>query len=151
MSKVTIKDIKELRQATGGGVMEVKKALLTAKGDMGKAKQVLKKQGLTKIAKRADKKTPEGQVLAYVHQGGQLGAMIKIGCETDFVAKGDDFQKLTKELAMQVASMNPKNVKELLGQEYIRDHSKKIEDLIKETSIKVKEKIEVKEIVRLEI
>ena len=77
--------------------------------------------------------------------------MIKIGCETDFVAKGDDFQKLIKELAMQVASMNPKNVKELLGQEYIRDRSKKIEDLVKEISIKVKEKIEVKEIVRLEI
>ena len=77
--------------------------------------------------------------------------MVKVKCETDFVAKGDDFIKLCKELAMQTASMNPKNVKELLKQTYIRDSKKKVEDLIKEITLKVKENVVVEEIVRIEL
>jgi len=151
MSKVTMKDIKKLRDETQAGIMEVKKALEEAKGDEKKAKEILKREGLTKAAKRADKATGEGQIYSYIHNGGRVGAMVEVRCETDFVAKGDVFQKLCKELAMQIVSMNPKNVKDLLKQDYIRDSSKKMEDLVKETSAKVKENIVVSKIVRLNI
>lgn len=149
--KVTAKDIKKLREATGAGIMEVKKALTEAKGNEKKAQEILKKKGMEKMKKRAGKKTGEGQVYGYVHAGGRVGAMVKVKCETDFVAKGDDFLKLCKELAMQTASMKPKNVKELLKQTYIRDSKKKVEDLIKEITLKVKENVVVEEIVRIEL
>jgi len=151
MKKIAAKEIKKLRDQTGAGIMEVKKALEVAKGDEKKAKEILKKKGAEKMKKRAGKATSEGQVYGYIHAGGRVGAMVKIKCETDFVAKGDDFTKLCKELAMQVASMNPKNVKELLKQKYIRDSKQTIEDLVKQTGGKVKENVVVEEIVRIEL
>jgi len=151
MSQVTMKDIKNLRDKTGAGIMEVKKALEEAKGDEKKAKEILKKQGLAKVAKRADKATGEGQIYSYIHNGGRVGAMVEVRCETDFVARGNDFQSLCKELAMQAVSMNPKDVKDLLKQDYIRDSSKKMGDLVKETAAKVKENITVKQMARMEL
>jgi len=151
MKKIIAKEIKKLRDKTGAGIMEVKKALEEAKGDETKAKEILKKRGAEKMKKRAGKATGEGQVYGYIHAGGRVGAMVKVKCETDFVSKGDDFTKLCKELAMQVASMNPKNVKELLKQTYIRDSKQKVEDLVKQTGAKVKENIVVEEIVRIEL
>jgi len=151
MTKITAKEIKKLREATGAGIMEVKKALEEAKGDEKKAKQILKKKGVEKLKKRAGKATAEGQVCAYVHNGGRVGAMVMVKCETDFVGRSDEFQSLCKELAMQVASMEPKNVKELLGQQYIRDSKKKVGDLVKETAVKVKENVVVEKIVRLSL
>jgi len=151
MTKVTMKDIKNLRDKTGAGIMEVKKALEEGKGDEKKAKQILKKQGLAKVAKRVDKATGEGQIYAYIHNGGRVGAMVEVRCETDFVARGNDFQLLCKELAMQAVSMNPKDVKDLLKQDYIRDSSKKMGDLVKETAAKVKENITVKQMARMEL
>ena len=149
--RVKMQDIKVLRDKTGAGIMEVKKALEEAKGNEKKAKEILKKQGLKKIAKRAGKQTNEGQVMAYIHNGGRVGAMVKVMCETDFVSKSDDFKNMCKELAMQVASMNPKNVKDLLAQDYIRDTSKKVKDLVDEVGARVKEKVVVEEIVRLSL
>jgi len=149
--KVSAKDIKVLRDKTGAGIMEVKLALEEAKGDEKKAKEILKKQGLKKVAKRADKETNEGQVWAYIHNGGRVGAMVKVLCETDFVANSDEFKDMCKELAMQVASMDSKNVKDLLSQDYIRDTNKKVKDLVDEVAAKVKEKIKVDEIVRLSL
>jgi len=151
MTKVTSKEIKRLREATGAGIMEVKKALEEAKGSEKQAKQILKKKGLEKLKKRADKATAEGQVYAYVHAGGRVGALVMVKCETDFVAKSEEFQNLCKELAMQVASMEPKDVKELLKQDYIRDPKKKVGDLVKETAAKVKENVVVEKIVRLSL
>ena len=151
MTKVTSKEIKRLREATGAGIMEVKKALEEAKGSEKQAKQILKKKGLEKLKKRADKATAEGQVYAYVHAGGRVGAMVMVKCETDFVAKSEEFQNLCKELAMQIASMEPKDVKELLKQDYIRDPKKKVGDLVKETAAKVKENVVVEKIVRLSL
>ena len=151
MSKVTAKEIKKLRGKTGAGLMDVRQALEEAKGDEKKALEVLRKIGLKKVAKRDDKETSEGQVYAYTHTGGRVAAIVKVLCETDFVAKSDDFQKLCKELCLQITSMKPKNVKELLAQAYIRDPKRKVNELVKEVASKVKEKVVVKEISRLEI
>ena len=106
---------------------------------------------MKKISARADRETKEGRVYGYIHNGGRIGAMVKVMCETDFVAKSEEFEKLCKELAMQVASMEPKNAKELLNQTYIRDADKKVTELVEELAGKVKEKIVVAEIVRLKL
>lgn len=150
MPKINLKAIKDLREETGAGIMEVKQALEAAKGNIAKAKEWLKKQGLMKAAKREDKEAAEGQVFGYVHSG-RVGALVKINCETDFVASSAEFQKLGKELALQVASMEPKNVKELLAQAYIRDTKTTIDELVKEVGAKVKEKIAVSEIARISL
>ena len=131
MAKIAAQQVKDLRDDTGAGILAVKKALEEAEGNPTKAKEILKKKGLEKIAKRGDKETKEGQVYTYSH-GGRIGGMVKVNCETDFVANSDEFVNLAKELAMQVASMNPKDVKELMGQAYIRDSKKKIQDLVDE-------------------
>jgi len=151
MPKISLNQVKELREATGAGIMEAKKALEEANGDQTKAKQILAKQGLEKAAKRQDKATGEGQVFAYVHHGGRVAAIVKVLCETDFVARSGEFQVLGKELAMQVASMEPKDVQELLQQAYIRDGSKTIDELVKETGARVKENIVVAEIARISL
>lgn len=151
MAKVQASQIKKLRDELGAGIMEVKKALDEAKGDEKKAKVILKKKGLEKLKKRDSKATNEGQVFSYVHAGGRVASLVKIVCETDFVASSDEFQALGKELAMQVASMEPKDAKELLKQSYIRDPKKKVKDLVEEVAVKVKEKIEVTKIARLAV
>ncbi len=148
--KINLDQIKALREETGAGIMEAKKALVTAKGDNAKAKKILEKLGAEKIAKR-DAATNEGQVFAYVHHDGKLGALVKITCETDFVANSREFQALGKEVAMQVASMEAKNVEELLKQDYIRDTTKTIAQLVDEAAVKVKEKLTVTEVVRLKV
>lgn len=151
MSKVTAKQIKTMRDKLGAGIMEVKQALEEAKGDEKKATEILKKKGIEKLKKRADKDANEGQVFAYVHAGGKIASLVKVGCETDFVANSSEFQKLGNELAMQVAGMDPKDVKDLLSQAYIRDAKIKVSDLVSEVAVKVKEKVEVVEIARLNI
>lgn len=151
MAKVSIDIIRKIREKTGAGVMEVKKALEQSGGDQKKAIELIKKKGFAKAQKRADKQTSEGVISSYVHQGGKIGTMVELVCETDFVARTREFQKLAKELAMQIASMNPKSVKKLLKQEYIRDPGKSIEELVAETVGKTGEKIEVKRFVRYKL
>lgn len=148
---ITAKQIKSLREKTGAGIMEVKKALEQARGSETKAKAILKKKGRENAAKRQDKETSAGQVFSYIHSGGQIGSLVALMSETDFVAKSADFHKLGRELAMQVAAMGPKNLKELLVQPYIRDVKKTVNDLILEYSAKFKEKIVVKEFERFAV
>jgi len=148
---MNVDQIKKLRSETKAGVMEVKKALEESKGDMEKAKKWLIEQGLSKAAKKADRETGEGLIVAYIHNTGKVGAMIKLGCETDFVAKTEDFQTLGREIGMQVASMNPQSIEDLLKQDYIRDGSKTIDTLIKEAIAKIGENIVVLEMKRMEI
>lgn len=99
--------IKELREATGAGVLDCKKALEAADGDLQKATEALRKKGLSKAAKKASRTTADGRVETYVHPGDKLGVMIEVDCETDFVARTDDFKTLCHELAMQVAASSP--------------------------------------------
>src|SRR4030043_249278 len=121
MAKISIETIKKLREETGAGVMDVKRALEETKGNQAKAIDLIRKKGLLKAEKRKDKEAKEGIIATYVHQTGKMAALVELLCETDFVAKTEDFVKLGKELAMQVASMDPKSVKELITQPYIRD------------------------------
>lgn len=143
--------IKELREKTGAGVMDAKRALEEAKGDMAKALEVIAQRGLTKAANKADREVKSGRVYAYIHATGKVGAMVEVACETDFVANTDDFTTLCKEIAMQVASMNPEDVEILLKQSYIRDGSKTVEDLTKALVAKTGENVKIVRFVRFEL
>lgn len=149
--KISIEQIKKLRDETSAPVAEIKKALEEALGDEKKAKEILKKSGFERAAKKAEREIKAGWIFSYIHHSGQIGAIVELGCETDFVARTDEFQNLGKELAMQVASMNPKDVKNLLSQGYIRQPEKTVEDLIKEIVAKTGENIQVKGFQRLEV
>lgn len=147
--KVTIDQIKQLREETGAGVMDARRALEESQGDMNKAKEWIKKKGLARAEKKANRETGAEYVFAYVHHNGRMGALLKLACETDFVAKNDKFQALGKELVMQVASMAPTDVAEFLQQPYLKDTSKTIEELVKETAGVIGENIKVIEFARL--
>ncbi|OGG27132.1 translation elongation factor Ts [Candidatus Gottesmanbacteria bacterium RIFCSPLOWO2_01_FULL_39_12b] len=142
--------LKKLRQKTGAGVMDCRKALEETKGDEKKAEDLLQKWGIEKSEKKADRQTKAGIIDSYIH-GGKVGVMLELLCETDFVAKTDDFKNLSHELCLQIASMNPKDVKTLESQEYIRDPKIIIRDLIKQTIGKLGENITVSRFTRYQL
>lgn len=142
---IPLDQIKKLRAETKAGVMDTRQALKETGGNLAAAKKWLAKRGLDKAAKKAGRETSDGSVEAYIHNGSRVGAIVKLSCETDFVARTQEFKTLARELAMQAASMNPATVDELLTQDYIRDTSKKVGDLIKEAIAKLGENIEVAE------
>ncbi len=154
---IDIKLIKQLRSQTSAGISDCREALEETNGDLDKAKKHLLKKSLKKADKKANREIKAGLIFSYIHgattsnPGGRVGSLVEIGCETDFVAKTKDFQNLCKEIAMQVASMNPENVKELLKQPYIRDSQKSIQDLIKETVGKLGENIQINRIQRFAV
>ena len=149
--KIDVRDIKKLRDETAASIADCRVALEDSKGDYKKAIEWLKKKGIEKAEKKADRETAQGLVESYIHLNGKVGALVTVLCETDFVAKTDDFKKLTHEIAMQIAAMDPKNVEKLLKQDYIRDNSVTIETLIKQTIGKLGENIVVKDFKRFEI
>ncbi len=151
MPNYTVDDIKKLREETGAGMMDCKKAFDEAQGDFEQAKEILRQKSLIKAEKKADRETKEGYLASYIHTNRKVGAMVEVLCETDFVAKNEDFQKLANEIAMQVASMAPENVAELLAQDYIRDAKKTIDELVKEASGTIGEKLVINRFVRYEI
>lgn len=110
MAEITKQMIKELREKTGAGIVDCKKALQEAEGIMEKAVDILRRKGSAKAAKKAERTTAEGIVVSYIHAGGKVGALVEIDCETDFVARTDDFKTLGHEIAMQVAAMSPEYV-----------------------------------------
>lgn len=148
---ISAQQIKELREKTQAGFSDCKMALEEANGDMKKAEEVLRKKGFEKAEKKSDRETGQGLVESYVHQTGKVGVLVSLLCETDFVARTDEFKHLAHEIAMQVAAMNPKDKDALLRQEYIRDGSKTIDELIKETIAKVGENINLADFKRSEI
>lgn len=103
--------VKELREKTGAGMMDCKKALTETNGDMEKAMEYLREKGIAKAAKKAGRIAAEGVVESYIHAGGRIGVLVEVNCETDFVAKTDDFKTFVKDVAMQIAAMNPKYVR----------------------------------------
>jgi elongation factor Ts len=147
---ISMDQIKQLREKTGAGVMDAKKALEESDGDMTKAVEWVRLRGLAKAAKKADRDAKEGIIASYVHMN-KVASMVELNCETDYVARNDEFQHLGKEIAMQVASMAPENVEELLKQQYNRDPKRTIEELVKELSGKIGEKMEVKRFVRYQV
>ena len=142
--------IKQLREKTGAGVMDAKKALEESGGDMKKAEEIIAAKGIVKAEKKADREVKSGLVYGYTHQG-RVGVLVEVSCETDFVAKNPEFEALCKEVALQVTSMEPKDVGELLEQDYIRDGSKKIKDLVTNLIGKIGENIQVRRFVRFEL
>ncbi|MEX0616967.1 MAG: translation elongation factor Ts [Candidatus Woykebacteria bacterium] len=146
--EITATQVKKLRDETGAPVMDARRALLEAEGNLDKAKEILKKKGAEIVAKKAARETGQGLIETYVHAGGKVGSMVHLACETDFVAKTEEFKVLAKEIAMQVAAMSPENTEELLDQEYIRDSGKKIKELVEETIAKTGENIQVKKVAR---
>ena len=156
---VTAAQVKELRDKTGAGIMDSKRALEESAGDIAKAESILNAKGLASAAKKADRSTSEGLVVSYIHTGGRVGSMVELNCETDFVARTDEFGILGRNIAMQIAAMNPiyldrasipedvEDVKDeelLVEQEYIRDSSMKITDLVKESIGKLGENIRIR-------
>ncbi len=143
--------LKKLRNETQVSLADCRKALEATENDYEKAKAWLAKNGLEKAAKKSGREAKQGIVHAYIHAGGRVGVLLELACETDFVARTDEFKKLAQEIAMQVSAMNPKDVETLMKQEYIRDGSKTIEALVKETIAKLGENTVIKRFTRFEI
>ena len=164
--ELSVTTIKELRERTGAGIMDCKRALEETAGDLGKAEDILVKQGITSAAKKATRSTEEGIVESYIHSGGRIGVLLEVNCETDFVARTDDFRELAHDLAMQVAAMAPSYVSSeevpdgedsdsaetvLMHQPFIKDPSKSIQDLVNEGIGKLGENIRVRRFTRFSL
>ncbi len=186
--------IKELRELTGAGIMDVKEALSESGDDRDKALDLLRKKGMAKMAKKSDRVAKEGIVESYIHAGGRIGALVELNCETDFVARTDDFKNLAKELALHIAASNPLYVSRedvpsevvekeqeiykeqsagkpedvmqkmiegklekyfeescLLEQPFVKDSTKKISDLIAESTAKMGENVQVRRFARFHL
>ena len=142
--------VQKLRLQTGAGIMECKKALVEADGDFDKAVNIVQEKGVTKAEKRADREAGAGFVHSYVHNG-RVGVLLELRCETDFVARNDEFQALAHNLVMQVASMNPQTNEELLASPYIKDPNMTVDGLIKSAIAKIGENIKVGKFIRYEV
>jgi elongation factor Ts len=150
MAQADITLLKQLRGETSASIADCRMALEESDNDYAKALAWLKKRGLEKAEKKSDRETSAGMIESYVHNG-RIGVLLELTCETDFVARTDDFKKLAKEISMQISAMNPENVEELLKQEYIRDASQTIEQLVKSVIGTLGENILVKRFSRLEL
>ena len=166
MAEITTALIKELREATGAGVMDAKRALEEAGGDMKQATSIIREKGMAAAAKRAERETSQGVVESYIHAGGRIGVLLELNCETDFVANTTDFRQLARDIAMQIAAMNPQVVSPeqrtpemegsdsevaLTEQPFIRDSGRTIGDLIREAIGKTGENIRVSRFTRFEL
>lgn len=166
--EIPIASIKKLREQCGAGIMECRNALIEAKGDIEKALEELKEKGCLKAARKAERITQQGLIEAYIHIGGRIGAMVELNCETDFVARTDEFKELAHNLAMQIAAMSPQFISQedippeqadeveaetacLLQQAYIKDPTMTVRDVIVQTIAEVGENIRVSRFARFEL
>lgn len=165
--------IKQLRDETSCGVIDCKKALEESNGDLAKAKDLLRKRGLEMAAKKGDRAANEGRVEAYIHAGSKIGVIVEMNCETDFVAKNEDFCQFSRDLAMHIAALAPEYVTEedvpedvlsiqedskvylkercLVNQAFIKDSSKSIQDILNELVAKIGENIRIRRFVRFQV
>ena len=150
-NKNIIELVKKIRIETGLGMMEIKAALEEANGDEKKAKEILKEKGFKKAESKSERETHQGLVATYTHTTGKIGVMIELLCETDFVAKHEDFVATAKDICLQVAAMNPETPEILMDQEFIKDPSKKIGEMIKSLSAKFGENVKIGKMDRFEI
>ena len=150
-NKKIIELVKKLREEMGLGIMEIKAAVEEAKGDETKAKEILKEKGFKKAETKSERETHQGRVATYTHSTGKIGVMVELLCETDFVAKHEDFVELTKNLCLQVAAMNPETVEDLLKQEFVKDGGKTVEEMIKSLVAKFGENMKLNRFTRFEI
>jgi elongation factor Ts len=191
---ISAQDVKKLRDVTGAGMMDCKRALEEAGGDQERARMVLREKGLAKAQKKSARETSEGVIVSYIHGNNRIGVLLELACETDFVARNEDFIQLARELALQVAAMNPmavnpedieeaalnaerelylqqagdkpEQIREkivegklrkfyeqvcLMKQSYVRDDSRKVEDVLNDTIAKLGENMNVRRFVRMEL
>ena len=164
--KATVEDVKALREETGAGVMDCKRALESAKGDMDRAKDILRDEGMATAAKKASRSTEEGLVEAYVHSGARIGALVEVNCETDFVARTDSFKELAHGVAMQVAAMSPLYLDAddipdgeavdpdevcLMRQPFIKDSTMTVQDVVNEAVGTLGENVRVRRFARFSL
>ncbi len=150
MADISVDDIRKLRELTGVGITDAKKALVDASGNFDKALEEMRKKGLAKAEKRSEREARSGLVGAYSHDG-RIGVVVEVNCETDFVAKTEEFKNLVKDICLQIASMNPKDEKELLSQPFIKDSEITVGDCVKQHIAKLGENIIVRRFSRLEL
>lgn len=143
-------DVQKLREITGAGVMDCKRALDDAKGDFDAARKLIQERGFLKVEKRAGRETGAGLVYSYVHNG-RIGVLVDVRAETDFVVRSEPFQKLIHELAMQIAAVPAKDVDELMTMPHIKDETRTIKDLVAEVISKVGENVRINQFYRIEI
>jgi elongation factor Ts len=174
---ISANQVKELREQTGAGIMECKRALEATDGNIQKATDLLKQQGLAKAEKKSGRSALQGVVEPYIHAGGRIAALVEVNCETDFVARTPDFKSLAHDVAMQVAAMNPRYVSEeeitqdewdalereygdrkkaleavsLMDQPFIKDQKSTIRDLVKAAIAKLGENVVVRRFARFEV
>lgn len=151
MNMVSIDQIRQLREQTGISISECKKALEAAGGSMEQAKTLLKEWGKEVAEKRQERAVSEGLVASYVHTTGKIGSLVAVKCETDFVARSDDFKNLCHELALQVASMEAETVEQVLEQQYIRDPEKTVKELVEGYIAKLGENIVLEKFARFSL
>ena len=164
--KISIEAVKELRNRTSVGIADCNKALLEVSGDMEKAIEFLKQRGAAIAEKKKDAVAAEGVIEAYIHHTKRVGALVELNCETDFVARTDEFKKLARDLAMQIAATSPQFISSeemppkaeadpqtvcLLSQPFIKEPSKTVQEIITETIAKVGESIKVRRFARFEL
>ena len=147
---ITASMVKELREKTGAGMMDCKKVLTEAEGDMEKAIELLREKGIAKAAKKSDRIAAEGLVLGYVAEDSKLGAIVEVNSETDFVAQNAEFRAFVEAVAKQIALKNPANVEELLEQESIEENGKKVSEVLTDKIAKIGEKLSIRRFVRFE-
>jgi elongation factor Ts len=151
MSEITTADIKALRDETSLSINECKKALEEAKGDKAKALEILKARSVDIAAKKGDRALGAGSVASYIHGGGISGVLLELSCETDFVAKNEDFKTLARDIAMHVAAMNPADVTELLDQPFIKNPDQTIKDMVNGAIQKFGERTEIRRFTRFSV
>ncbi len=143
-------DIVKLREETGAGVIECKRALEESKGDLEKAKKIIYERGFAKAEKKQDRVTGAGLLEAYIHNG-RIGVLLELRCETDFVARSEPMKTLSKDLVLQIASMAPKNVEELETQPFIKNDSMKVKDVVTQVIAQLGENIKISQFSRFQI
>jgi len=140
---IDISDVKKLKELTGVGLTDAKAALEEAKGDFDKALEAMRKKGLTKAEKRSEREARAGLIGTYNHDG-RIGVIVEVNCETDFVARNDIFKDLVKDVAMHIAASEPKDVKDLLEQPFVKDPSKTVGDNVKDHAARLGENVVVR-------
>lgn len=150
MANITSQMVKELREMTQAGMMDCKKALVEAEGQIEKAVEWLREKGLAAAAKKASRIAAEGLVQSYIAEDAKVGVIVEINCETDFVANTDNFKAFCNDIAMHISKANPKDVDELLAQKFVANEAKTITDLVSDATVAIGEKISIRRFVRYE-
>ncbi len=150
MPNSSMEILKQLRDETGFGIMDIKRALEEANDDVAKAREILKEKSAMVVAKKAERATKQGLIETYSHLG-RIGAMVEVNCETDFVARNEDFKTFVHDLVLHVASMRPTDLDDLLNQPFFKDESHTIRQILDQLVGKIGENIQIKRFAHFEL